>query len=105
MSFVLPSEFWKDGGLDSAPKPLQGSGVSLQAKAGEDRAVVMFGGFAAKKDVAKRTKQLLDGLAKDKDWMAVPRSSVALAQYNDPFTPPWKRRNEVSIKVQPRVAP
>ena len=27
-----------------------------------------------------------------------------LMQYNDPFTPPWKRRNEVAIPVRRREA-
>jgi hypothetical protein len=97
MSFVLPSKFWN--GLDTAPKPLDNSGVVLEKKDGGDRAAVMFGGFAAKKDVEDRTKQLLDGLAKDAEWTAEEGASVTLAQYNDPFTPPWKRRNEVSIEV------
>jgi hypothetical protein len=97
MSFVLPSKFWN--GLDMAPKPLENSGVVLEKKGGGDKAAVMFGGFAAKKDVEERTKQLLVGLAKDAEWTAEEGASVTLAQYNDPFTPPWKRRNEVSIEV------
>jgi hypothetical protein len=97
MSFILPSEFWN--GLDTAPKPLDGSGVVLEEKEGGERAVVAFGGFAAKKDVEERTKQLLGGLAKDREWTAEKGASVTLAQYNDPFTPPWKRRNEVSVEV------
>ena len=99
MSFVLPSEFWKEDGLDSAPKPFDESGVVLERKQGDERAVVMFGGFAGKKDVEERTKQLLDGLARDREWSAEQGATVTLAQYNDPFTPPWKRRNEVSVKV------
>jgi 23S rRNA maturation mini-RNase III len=97
MSFVLPSKFWN--GLDTAPKPLENSGVVLEKKDGGNRAAVMFGGFAATKNVEERTKQLLDGLAKDAEWTAERGASVTLAQYNDPFTPPWKRRNEVSIEV------
>lgn len=98
MSFVLPSEFWD--GLESAPKPFEESGVVLEKNEGGDRAVVMFGGFAGKKDVEMRKKQLLDGLAKDDEWTVDPDApATILAQYNDPFTPPWKRRNEVSVKV------
>jgi hypothetical protein len=66
---------------------------------GGDFAVVMFGGFAGKKDVEERKKQLLEILSKDSEWTAEPNATITLAQYNDPFTPPWKRRNEVSIKV------
>ena len=101
MSFVLPSDYWQEDGLNSAPKPLDGSGVTLQRDEGGLRAVVMFGGFATKKDVETRTHQLLEGLRKDKEWQADQDASVCLAQYNDPFTPPWKRRNEVSIKAVP----
>lgn len=97
MSFVLPSEFWN--GVESAPKPLDKSGVVLEMNDGGDFAVVMFGGFAGKKDVEERKKQLLEILSKDSEWTAEPNATITLAQYNDPFTPPWKRRNEVSIKV------
>lgn len=97
MSFVLPSEFWD--GVEDAPKPFDESGVVLEMNEGGDRAVVMFGGFAGKQNVDERKKQLLDGLSKDDEWTAEPDALVTLAQYNDPFTPPWKRRNEVSVKV------
>ena len=103
MSFVLPSTYWSTG-IDDAPVPLEGSGVVLERDDGGERAVVMFGGFAAKKDVEMRTKQLLEGLRRDTEWQVDPKdSTVSLAQYNDPFTPPWKRRNEVSIKAVPIV--
>lgn len=103
MSFVLPSSYWNNG-IENAPAPLEGSGVVLEYDDGGERAVVMFGGFASKKDVEMRTKQLLEGLRRDADWQADPEdSTVSLAQYNDPFTPPWKRRNEVSVKAVPIV--
>lgn len=103
MSFVLPSEFWLESGLELAPKPMDGSGVKLERNMGGERAVVMFGGYASKTEVDKRKEKLLDSLAKDKDWEADATEPVALAQYNDPFTPPWKRLNEVSVRVQPRT--
>ena len=102
MAFVLPSDFWMVSGLQTAPTPLVGSGVTLIRDEGGERAAVIFGGFAGKKDVDTRTKKLLRDLANDKEWKAGPDSNVTLAQYNDPFTPPWKRRNEVFIKVVPR---
>jgi hypothetical protein len=102
MSFVLPSEFWKDGSLVLAPKPMEGSGVDLEVNMGGERAVVMFGGYASKSEVELRQKKLLDSLAKDKEWEADKTETFQLAQYNDPFTPPWKRLNEVSLRVQAR---
>ena len=102
MSFVLPSEFWKDDGLTAAPKPFEESGVMLERIEGQERAVVMFGGYASKKDADAKKQLLLDRLESDENWMAI-GDSVDLAQYNDPFTAPWKRLNEVSVAVQPRA--
>lgn len=99
MSFVLPSEFWKDNGLSMAPKPLEGSGVVLERLEGEERAVIMFGGYASKSVVEEKKLLLLEKLEKEKDWVRAGKEPVVLSQYNDPFTPPWKRLNEVSVAV------
>jgi hypothetical protein len=97
MSFVLPSAYWS--GAQAAPKPLSESGVSLENIDGEDRAVIMFGGYASRKIIELRSKQLLDGLGQDSEWKVDNNAPVMVAQYNDPFTPPWKRLNEVSVRV------
>lgn len=100
MSFVLPSTYWGEDSLSMAPTPLKNSLVQLKRDEGGHRAVVMFGGFASSKEVELKKKELLQGLNANQEWCMVPGSAVTLAQYNDPFTPPWKRRNEVSIPVQ-----
>lgn len=101
MSFVLPSDYWQDEAIDAAPKPLEGSAVKLTTDEGGARAVLMFGGFGRKSDVSLKSDQLLDVLSSDKEWEIVAdQPTVTLAQYNDPFTPPWKRRNEVSVLVE-----
>lgn len=100
MSFVLPSEYWKDESvLKTAPTPLQGSGVTLKRFQGSSRAVRMFGGYASKQTTEEQSQRLLAQLEKDPQWKVADGETVALAQYNDPFTPPWKRLNEVSIAV------
>ncbi|KAL3944219.1 MAG: hypothetical protein SGBAC_001716 [Bacillariaceae sp.] len=101
MEFVLPSNYWDDDSLGAAPKPLSGSGVSLQRRDSQDRAVLMFGGYASKKEVAKRKKELMAALKRGKQWNA-DEEEATTAQYNDPFTVPWRRLNEVSIKVVPK---
>ena len=101
MSFVLPSEYWSSDALSNAPQPIQGSGVSLAVKESQTRAVVMFGGYASKSETNKRKEQLMSSLANNKEWEPVNDATITLSQYNDPFTPPWKRLNEVSISVQP----
>lgn len=98
MSFILPSDYWDDDRLTTAPQPLSGSGVILQQKEPEERAVLMFGGYASKKEVQKRKKELKTALAKDSGWKAL-EDEVTVAQYNDPFTVPWRRLNEVSVRV------
>jgi hypothetical protein len=99
MAFVMPSSYWEEEGLSNAPSPLKDSLVKLKRDLGGNRAVLMFGGFASSKDVDARKSMLLRELEKDKEWKIVDGSTCTLAQYNDPFTPPWKRRNEVSIPV------
>lgn len=102
MSFVLPSSYWKDGDILRAPKPLPDSAVKVSSVDGCERAVLMFSGFGRKTDVESRSKRLREILESDKEWRPIEDAPVTLAQYNDPFTPPWKRRNEVSIPVAPR---
>ena len=100
MSFVMPSSYWGEEQIQNAPKPLMNSGVTLSTQEGGTRAVLMFGGFASRNVVKEREQKLLDSLRNDKEWtMPNANDVITLAQYNDPFTPPWKRRNEVSVSV------
>ncbi|KAL7546366.1 hypothetical protein ACHAWF_009702 [Thalassiosira exigua] len=100
MSFVLPSDYWEKE--DEAPTPLSDSAVKVSSMDGCERAVLAFGGFGRKNDVDDKTKKLQEMLAADGEWRAVDDAPVILAQYNDPFTPPWNRRNEVSVLVESR---
>jgi hypothetical protein len=100
MSFVLPSDYWQEE--RQAPKPLSDSSVKVSTVEASLRAVTAFPGLGRKADVADRSEKLREILKTDKEWRAVDDAPVILAQYNDPFTPPWKRRNEVSILVDSR---
>lgn len=100
MSFVLPSDYWEEE--DTAPTPLADSAVTVSSVEGCERAVLSFAGFGRKADVEGRSNKLRATLESNKEWQAVEDATVLLAQYNDPFTPPWKRRNEVSVSVEPR---
>jgi|AntRauTorckE5430_2_1112549.scaffolds.fasta_scaffold04047_2 hypothetical protein len=101
MAFVLPSTYWDEDALSKAPSPLENSLVQLKRENGGQRAVVMFGGLASSKEVKAKKQQLMKSLEADKEWCVSPNAPITLAQYNDPFTPPWKRLNEVSVPVQP----
>ena len=98
MSFVLPSDYWEDEG--KAPKPIEDSAVKIAPVDGCDRAVLAFSGLGRKGDVDRQRRKLVELLKSNDEWRAAEGAPVVLAQYNDPFTPPWKRRNEVSIEVE-----
>jgi hypothetical protein len=97
MSFVLPSDYWKTENLSGVPKPLSDSAVKITSVEGSLRAVLAFGGYGGKSDAMSiKLKKILD---RDEEWQAAENAPITLAQYNDPFTPPWRRRNEVSVEV------
>jgi hypothetical protein len=107
MSFVMPSKFWQsEDSLTSAPKPVDAS-VQLENKGGglisssNFIAVKWFGGYATGSVAERESSALLTALKDDDMWSVIDESvSPFLMQYNDPFQPPWKRRNEVAIPVK-----
>jgi hypothetical protein len=106
MSFVLPSRFWQPD-APPPPEPVD-SAVEIGRKGGgvleesETLACLWFGGFAGADDVEQRKRELVEAVEADGEWAAVgDRVEPVLLQYNDPFTPPWKRRNEVALPVRP----
>jgi len=99
MSFIMPSNYWGADRLDDAPAPADGAGVRLVARDEEVIAVTTFGGYARAPAVAERKKKLLEALARAADVEVPDQEAVRVMQYNDPFTVPWKRRNEVSVPV------
>jgi len=50
-----------------------------------------------------KTKELIEAIERDPEWKLkdnnTDRESFVL-QYNDPFQPAWKRRNEILLKVE-----
>ena len=67
---------------------------------GSSIAVLWFDGFAGKAEQAVREAELLAAVESDDEWELVPDAQTLTMQYNDPFTPPWKRRNEVAVAVR-----
>lgn len=113
MSFVLPSRYWEMNStqppapLDASVKIVREGGGALQRS--DTLACLWFGGFAGSGEVARRQAELLDAISKDESWEVASSEGEAqqdlflLLQYNDPFTPPWKRRNEVALPVRRRL--
>ncbi|CAE7028500.1 unnamed protein product [Symbiodinium sp. CCMP2592] len=101
MSFIMPSKYWGES-LSEAPLPAEDAGVTLQERPGERVAVSIFGGYAVGSLVARKTEELLASVAESEEW-ELAENATRLLQYNDPFTVPWKRRNEVSVPVRQRA--
>ena len=104
MSFVLPSRYWGEGqGGAPAPKDgtvtLEGADAAGLTRPGSAVAALWFGGFAGPEEVSRRLAALRGAVADDAAWREVAGAEPTLMQYNDPFTPPWKRRNEIALPV------
>ena len=92
LHFVMPS------GEDAStlPKPNNPS-VKIRDVPPHQLASVRFSGWTTEAAITERTAEL-------RTWMAskslVEAGPPQVARYNDPFTLPWRRRNEILIPVQ-----
>lgn len=92
MSFILPS-----GKVASnAPTPAT-SDISIKDIPSEIVAVREFPGIATDGEVSRQRAVLEDALLAD--GLQFDNISFQTLQYNPPYTLPWLRRNEVSIRV------
>ncbi|MFM7570308.1 MAG: SOUL family heme-binding protein [Betaproteobacteria bacterium] len=92
LHFVMPDDVRSTG----LPKPADPS-VNLREVPRHRMAAVRFGGFTTEASIAEHTAKL-------RDWIAAqglqPAGEPQIARYNDPFTLPWNRRNEIMIPVR-----
>lgn len=91
MAFYLPSEY----SPETAPQPTD-SDVSLVTEPQKTVAVEQFSWYAFEWRVARRTQKLLSKL--DREGIEAV-SDAYLLRYNDPWTPPFMRRNEVVVEI------
>jgi len=91
--FVMPSART----LADLPRPLDAL-VQLREVAAHRVAAITFSGWTTRASIA-------DNTAKLQAWMLRaglrPAGPPQVARYNDPFTLPWNRRNEILIEVAP----
>ena len=99
MEFVLPETYWTD--LGKAPAPV--SNVELTYGEGGLVAASYYGGYATKDEVTKRSAELVEAINASENYAVA--GETYSAAYNDPFTPPWRRRNEVLVAVEKTAAP
>lgn len=91
-SFMMPSQY----SLENLPTPNDDRVVFAERPA-RTMGVVVFNGFVTDAVVAQRLDELKDWLqARGKTWTG----PYTLARYNDPFTLPWNRRNEIQVRVE-----
>ena len=92
LHFVMPSS--ED--IASLPKPTDPS-VKIRKVPPHEAASVRFSGWTTESAIADQTAKL-------RAWLEarglVEKGPPQVARYNDPFTLPWRRRNEILISVQ-----
>ncbi|CAM9758608.1 unnamed protein product [Phaeothamnion confervicola] len=95
MSFVLPEGM----AAAAAPAPVAGAAVSLGDVAqGERWAVAEFTGFVTDGEVRRQVEALRAALRRDARG-ADESGRYRVMQYNPPYTLPFRRRNEVAIRL------
>ena len=91
MAFYLPAEY----DPATAPEPTEAN-VTLVTEPQKTVAVDQFSWYAPEWRVTRRTQKLLSTLEREG---IEPEGDPYLLRYNDPWTPPFMRRNEVAVAV------
>lgn len=92
MTFYLPEGY----DATTAPEPTEPA-VSVESRPPRTLAVLSFSGYATEGRVANRREELLDAL---ETFGIETGGELTLLQYDDPFTPPFMRENEVAVAVR-----
>lgn len=92
MAFHLPAEYTPE----TAPTPTDPS-VRLVVEPLRTVAVRRFSWYATDGRVSRERRKLLAELS---DWNVEPRGDPVLLRYDDPWTPPFMRTNEVAVPVE-----
>jgi len=91
--FVMPSR-WR---LAELPRPLDPE-VKLREVPAHRVATITFSGWTTRSSIAENTARLQAWLTAQGLQAGGPPQ---VARYNDPFTLPWNRRNEILIDIAP----
>jgi effector-binding domain-containing protein len=92
MAFTMPSEY----SLEELPSPGD-ERVKLVSVPGRTVAAVSFSGWATGARVERYKRNLLKTL---NEFDVEATGTPVLNQYNPPWTPPFMRRNEISVEVE-----
>jgi hypothetical protein len=91
MAFSLPAEYDRE----TAPAPTDGA-VRLRTEPERTVAALEFSWYATENRVSQFERQLRSTL---EAHGVTPTGDTSLLRYNDPWTPPFMRRNEVIVAV------
>jgi hypothetical protein len=91
--FVMPSA----ESVQSLPQPLNPQ-IELRPVPEHETVAVRFGGFTTQASIQEQTERLR-AWAQARQLKLSPTAQVA--RYDDPFTLPWNRRNEILIDLMP----
>ena len=91
LHFVMPRNY----DMSQLPVP-NNSSISLKKIEAHLAAVIIFSGFTTDAKIQNKTEELKVWLEKQNFKIVGPQQ---IARYNDPFTLPWLRRNEIIFKV------
>ena len=94
LHFVMPSDY----DISQLPVPNNNS-ILLKKIEAHLAAVIIFSGFTTDAKIQDKTEELKVWLEKKDFKIAGPQQ---IARYNDPFTLPWLRRNEIILRVTAR---
>jgi len=92
MSFILPAGISKE----SAPTP-DGQAIDFATVPARQLATLQFSWLTSPSRVEKKTTELLTILRENGIQT---KGGPFLMRYNDPWTPPFLRRNEVAIEIE-----
>ncbi len=90
--FVMPEGYQ----MDSLPRPVDPN-VRLREIPAHKVAAIRFSGFTTDTSIRENTEALRAWIAKEQ---LTEISPPQVARYNDPFTLPWNRRNEILIEIR-----
>ena len=91
MAFIMPERF----DINSIPKPLS-SRVKIELVEPRKLATIRFSGYVTQENYKKNLEQLNKTL-ENRGISTI--GEPILMQYNDPWTPPFSRRNEIAVQV------
>ena len=95
LHFVMPSQ----ESLNTLPTPVSDD-VTLREVSTHDVAAIRFSGFTTQAAIAEHTQKLKNWI--QQQGLTELGREPQVARYDDPFTLPWRRRNEILIEVARR---